>query len=258
MLSRHIIRNYRNSKRLFLLIFVSIIIQNANSQPGRIIQNLKFGFGGGINFSMIDAANEFELYEDLAGNTSSNEYSGVFQNLGNQYFFLAEYHVDGLVIGLRPGTYSYKFSRENILYFENSEVLQDNDFSLRYFSIPLEVKYLLNTNRLQPYIGGVLTWATLLASGENENLDFINNRLAMGAAAGAYYETGFMTVLMSLVYNHGIHVITRKDSRYNISISEPYSQSDLRLNDLNLNLSLLFSLEKKRFRSNMKCPYPQR
>lgn len=245
-------------RRITFLLFALVIIHNVNSQPGRIMQNLKFGFGGGINFTMVDAADEFILYEDLAGNPSYNDYSGVFQNLGNQYFFLAEYLVNGVVVGVKPGTYSYNFSRKNTLFFENSEVPQNNDFSLRYFSIPMEVKYLLNTNRLQPFIAGVFTWGTLLGSGENGNLDFIKNRLSIGAAAGAYYETGFMTLMMSLGYNHGIHVITKKLSRYNTSISEPYAQSDLRLNDLYLNLSILFSLEKKRFRSNVKCPYPQR
>jgi hypothetical protein len=67
-----------------------------------------------------------------------------------------------------------------------------------------------------------------------------------------------MTIALGIGYNYGLHVITRKDNRYNTSISTSYSQSDLKMNDLYANISLLFSLEKKPFASNVKCPYPIR
>ncbi len=243
---------------IFIILLFNLLLSIDVYGQGSLIQNFKFGFGAGVNFSMVNAGDEFVLYEDLAGNTSTNEYSDVFQNFGNQYFFQAEYHRSGFVAAIKPGTYSYKFSRKNTLFFEDSEISQENDFSLRYFGVPLELKYLLSTNRFQPFIGAVFGWGILLGSGDDENLDFIKNRLSLGAVTGGYYETGFVTLVLSLGYDHGLHVITRKDNRYNTSISTSYSQSDLRLNNLYANITFLFSLEKQRFSSHQKCAYPIR
>lgn len=233
---------------VFMLNYVS-------GQSSSFLQNLRFGFGGGINFGIINSVENFQLYEDLSGESSQNEYSPLFSNFGNQYFFLAEYSKDWLVVGLRPGTYSYNFSRENILEIENSEYIQSNDFSLRYFSIPLEVKYLIDLNDFQPFIGGAASWGTLLSGTGDDNNGFINPRIYLGAVTGFYYNRGSMTFGLNIGYNYGLHVITQKDDRFNSSSSNSYSQDDLKLNDLYTNISILFSLEKKRNYSNTKCKY---
>ena len=166
--------------RLITVIFMLFCITPARAQRPSFLQKMHFGFGGGINFSQVNSKDEFSLYEDLAGNTSSNSYSGLFENFGNQYFFQAEYHSDPLVIGIRPGTYSYRFSRENTLVFEGSEEVQVNHFTLRYFNIPLEIKYMFPGDRLRPYVGGGLAWGKLMGGGKESTPDSFQTVLHWG------------------------------------------------------------------------------
>ena len=67
-----------------------------------------------------------------------------------------------------------------------------------------------------------------------------------------------MTFLLSLGYQNGLHVITMKDDRYNTAVSSSFSQSDLSLNEIYVNLSLLFTLQKQPFKSGKKCNYSYR
>jgi hypothetical protein len=244
--------------RLVPVFFLTVFFTDAGAQGPSFLQKMRFGFGGGINFSQVNAKDEFRLYEDLAGNTSSNKYSGLFQNFGNQYFIQAEYLAGPVVISIRPGTYSYRFSRENTLVFDGSEEVQVNHFVLRYFNIPLDVKYIAPGERLRPCIGATVTWGNLMGSGKGEYTGFISNRFTLGITGGAYYDTGFMTLLLSVGYQKGLHVITMKNDRYNTAVSNSFSQSDLSIDEIYANLSLLFTLQKQRFKSRLKCKYPYR
>ena len=55
----------------------------------------------------------FSIYEDLNGSSYANGYSEPFQNFGNQYFVQIEWFNKFLVILLKPGTYTYRFSKTN-------------------------------------------------------------------------------------------------------------------------------------------------
>lgn len=250
-------------RKLALLIFVQLsgilfLSLALLAQRGQFTQNLKLGLGGGVNFAVTNVSSDIVIYEDLAGNEITTEYSPVFKNFGHQYFFLAEYSLSPLVIGLRPGTYSYNFSSENTLVFEDSEVTESHDYTLRYFEIPLDVKYLFTDRKLQPFLGGTIAWGTLLGKGSTTGNGFIHNRFTLGLNAGAYYDTGFITFVLTSGYNYGLHVITSKSNRFETAAGSPYSIGDIKLNHLFANLSLLFSLEKKRFASFSKCVYPYR
>ena len=216
---------------------------------------MRFGFGGGINFSDPQSTGEFQLYEDLSGSTSSYEYSSIFQNFGYQYYFLLEYQKDWWAVSIRPGTHSYTFSLENRLEYNNSTEILTNDFGLKYFTLPLEFKYIVERNGLRPFVGGVASWGRLLDGKAAENAVFIKNRITSGILTGAYYDTGSAIIVLGLGYNLGLHVITSKENRFNTAVSSSYSQDDIRLNDFFTNISILFSLEKKRRYSNTKCNY---
>jgi hypothetical protein len=123
--------------------------------------------------------------------------------------------------------------------------------------MPLDVKYRLLPNRIQPFIGGTITWGNLLSGGAGGE-GFIRNRFTLGFNGGGYYETGATTIMIQAGYNFGLHNITRKQERFETSIDNPYSLDDINLNSLNISLSLLFSLEKQRFSATRKCVYPYR
>lgn len=239
----------------FILLFISLLWTSSFSQRSDILQNIRFGFGGGINLTNVHSTGNSQLYEDLSGNVSINEYSSLFKNFGNQYFFIAEYYKDNYSISLRPGTYTFNFSIENILFFDDAEVSQTNSFTLRYFSLPVEFKYIVDSRNIRPFAGGLFSYSTLLGGGKSENTGFISTRLALGILGGAYYDAGFSTLGLTIGYDYGLNITTRKDNRYNTAVSTSYSQDDIILNNLYLNISMLFSLEKKRSYSNTKCRY---
>lgn len=228
-----------------------------NAQPGSFLQNLRMGLGAGVNLTTVIPTGGNSIYEDLSGTIISTNYSSTLENLSSNYFFHAEYPFSQFIVAIRPGTYSYRFTRMNRLIFEENESEQENDFILRYFQLPLDFKYRLLPNRIQPFIGGTVTWGSLLSGGEGGEA-FIRNRFTLGFSGGGYFETGVTTFMIEAGYNFGIHNITSKQERFETAIDNPYSLDDLRLNNLNVNLSLLFSLEKQRFSATRKCVYPYR
>jgi hypothetical protein len=244
------------AKTLLFAAFLLAVLQ-LEGQSGSFLQNLRVGAGAGMNFTSVITSSGNNIYEDLSGNIIETDYSTMIENLSGHYYFHAEYPVSQFIVGLRPGTYSYRFERKNTLIFEQNENEQVNDFTLRYFEIPLDIKYRLLPNRIQPFLGGTISWGTLLGGGEGGGA-FIRNRLSMGINGGGYFETGVTTVMIAAGYNLGPHNITRKQERFETAIENPYSLDDLKLNNLNINLSVLFSLEKQRFSATRKCRYPYR
>ena len=167
--------------------------------------------------------------------------------------------MDFLALTLKPGTYTYAFSRLTNIMFEDDTVEQSNQIRLRYFEVPLEVRYTLDLGgTFMPYVGGGFTYAHLMGSEEATNRTFIGTRMTLGGVAGTYIDLNYLILDFNVGYQYGLHVITSKDNRDDTSSRDSYSQSDIRLNDLKINLSVLFSLqEKKGSGRKAKCKYPQ-
>jgi hypothetical protein len=186
----------------------------ACSQGSSFLNNLRVGFGAGVNFSHILEAESYNLYEDLGGQEYRSSYRPFYRNFGHQYFIHLDYQFDFITLSLKPGTYTYNFSRESSIDFENETVIQENKYTLRYFEVPIEAKYTLDLDGVQPYIGALAAYGHMLGSTASANNTFIPSRISLGALAGAYFDLQYLILDVNLGYNYGVNIITSKASRY--------------------------------------------
>jgi len=240
-----------------VLLFSTTII---SAQVNPFLENFRVGFGAGVNFSHVLESQSYNLYEDLTGAEYKNTYSGLFKNFGHQYFVQVDYRLtDFIALTMKPGTYTYSFTRLTNIMFEDDTVEQANDVRLRYFEIPLEVRYTLDLGGIfMPYVGGDFTYAHLMGSQEATNQTFIRPKMTLGGVAGTYIDLNYLILDFNVGYHYGLHIITSKENRDDTGSRDSYSQSDIRLNDLKINLSVLFSLQKRSGSGRKsKCKLPQ-
>ncbi len=241
----------------FILLFGTTLIM---AQVNPFLENFRVGFGAGVNFSHIMESQSYNLYEDLTGAEYKNTYSGLFKNFGYQYFVQLDYRLmDFIALTLKPGTYTYSFTRQTNIMFQDDTVEQANEIKLRYFEIPLEVRYTIDLGGMfMPYVGGGFTYAHLMGSQEAANQTFIRTKMSLGGLAGTYIDLNYLILDFNVGYDYGLHVITSKENRDDTGSRDSYSQSDIRLNDLKINLSVLFSLQKRSGGGRKtKCKLPQ-
>jgi hypothetical protein len=239
--------------KILVLILTTVLFSHANGQNSNFLSNFSFGFGGGINFSEVNLANRVQLYENLDGSIQEDSYSGIFKNPGSQYFFQLEYSRGNFIFGLRPGTYTYIFDQNTSIALGSGAVRQENTHLLRYFNLPLDIKYSFREAGVIPYAGISLMYGNLLGSSGIENNSFIHTRLSTGVIAGAYMDLRILKLHFGVGYDYNPHVITQKDRRFSTSTESEYLQSDIKLNDLHFSLSFLFNLKEKRFPTRNAC-----
>ena len=229
--------------------------QAAHAQEPGFLNQLRIGFGGGVNFAQIVDLEPYSIYEDLSGASYTNDYSDIFQNLGSQYFVQIEWFYKFFVVVLKPGTYTYRFSKHSEILFNNETVEEEIPYLLRYFSVPLEVRYNLDLQRFRPYAGGSVAYSHLLPSLDASNETFIRSKFTAGAVAGTYIDLRYIILDLNAGYRFGLHNITSKADRFETGSGETYAQDDIMLNGLQINLSILFSLQKQKQYSNVECFY---
>jgi hypothetical protein len=237
---------------------ILVLILSANtawSQGKGFLDHLRIGFGAGANSSHILDLESYNVYEDLAGNTYRNNYTGMIRNIGNQYFVHAEWYNDFMVLVLKPGTYTHRFGKVNEVVFNSETVEQLTSYLLRYFSVPLEVRYNLNLDRFRPYAGLTATYSHLLGSMDAANHTFIHPRFGAGVVAGTYIDLRYIILDLNAGYRAGLHNIASKANRFGTGNGSTFAQDDLLLNDLQVSISVLFSLQKQRSYSNVECFY---
>jgi hypothetical protein len=247
-------RNPHQKKRLLLSLILGacLLFQvNAIDPP-----TFRYGFGGGINFSMIQEINSFPLYEDMSGATYESNYSPIFSNLGSQFFFHGEFNFNSIILAFKPGIYTYKFSKTDEVIFVNETQEYISNHLLRYIQMPLEAKWVLGNNTLKPFVGGELSPGYILRQGGSGNHSFIHPRISAGPIAGTYITLENFDIVFTAGYDYALHITTRKDDRYNTITGTSYSQSDIKQHNLNFSLSLLFSMGKSRSRKSLDCVYP--
>ena len=248
--------------RKILAFSISLLFSTTTiiAQVNPFLENFRVGFGGGVNFSHIMESQSYNLYEDLSGAEYKNTYSGLFKNFGYQYFVQVDYRLtDYIALTMKPGTYTYSFTRLSNIMFQDDTVEQANEVTLRYFEIPLEVRYTLDLGgSFMPYVGGGFSYAHLMGSQEAANQTFIRPKMTLGGVAGTYIDLNYIILDVNVGYHYGLHVITSKENRDDTGSRDSYSQSDIRLNDMKINLSVLFSLQKRGSRGRKtKCKLPQ-
>jgi len=245
----------RNKFTIRIVLLGLILSANIHAQNAGFLNQLRIGFGGGINMAQILDLEPYNIYEDLSGENYLNNYSNIFQNIGNQYFVQIEWFNDFLIVALKPGTYTYRFSKLNEVVFTNETVEQETPYLLRYFTIPLEVRYRLDLQRFRPYAGASIAYSSLLGSLDASNQTFISSKFTAGAVAGSYIDLRYVILDLNVGYHMGLHNITNKEQRFETGSGSTFAQDDIMLNDLQINLSILFSLSKQKHYSNVECFY---
>ena len=226
-----------------------------SAQGGGLADHLRIGFGAGANSAHIIALSPYNIYEDLTGTAYGNSYSPMLQNIGNQYFVQAEWYNDFLAVVLKPGTYTYRFSKLNEVVFSRETVEQNTPYLLRYLSIPLEVRVRVGLERFRPYAGLSVAYSHMLGSNDASNRTFIRPKITAGGVLGTYIDLAFVVLDLNAGYRTGLHNIASKANRFDTGNGTSYAQDDLLLNDLQLSLSVLFSLQKQNRRGSLKCYY---
>ena len=237
-----------------LLIFTVPIIAKTQF-PDKIV----LGFGGGINSSLITETEPVTLYENLSGEIRDETYTGYIMNIGNQYFFHIDFYFnDNFVFALKPGTYSYRFLRISNIILGNETIEQETHFRLRYFNVPLEIKYKFSGVTIRPFLGFSGSYGLLQQQADGLDESIIVTKITAAPIGGFYYDLNSFSINIATGYNFGLHNITRKGDRYAYNSNGLFSQSDIRLNDLFITLSILFSLEKSRLSKTLECVMPKR
>ncbi|MCK4749813.1 MAG: hypothetical protein KAT15_22310 [Bacteroidales bacterium] len=240
---------------IFALAGLAILTQSLDAQHGSFLDHLRIGFGAGANTSHIIDLQPYNVFEDLTGTEYENSYTGLLQNTSNQYFVQAEWYNDFLVIALKPGTYSHRFSKINEVVFTNETVEQVTPTLLRYLSVPVEIRYSMDFQRFRPYAGLTVAYSHLLGSNDASNHTFIRPKITAGGVAGTYIDLRYIILDLNVGYHAGVHNIASKSERFEAGSGNTFAQNDILLNNLQVSLSILFSLQKQKHYSNVECFY---
>ncbi len=242
-------------RTLGIIIGLWMLSSIVNGQQTGFLDHLRIGFGGGANSAHIIALEPYNVYEDLSGGSYENSYSGMLQNIGNQYFVQVEWYNKFLVVALKPGTYTFRFSSHNELEFTNETIEQETPYLLRYISVPLEARYNLDLQRFRPYAGITAAYSHLLGSNDASNQSFIRPKFTAGAVAGTYIDLNYIILDLNVGYLAGLHNIASKTERFGAGSGETFAQDDILLNNLQVSLSILFSLQKQKRTGAVECYY---
>lgn len=242
-------------KTISSLTILLLISQASLAQRVNFLDHLRIGFGGGANMAHLITLESYNIFEDLSGQVYANSYTGMLENIGNQYFLQVEWYNKGLVANLKPGTYTFRFSKSNEVLFESETLTQLTPYLLRYITIPLELRYNVDLQRFRPYAGLSLAYSYLLGSNDASNQSFIRPKLSAGAVAGTYIDLRYIILDLNVAYMAGLHNITSKANRFETGSGSTFAQDDILLNNLQVSLSILFSLQKQRRTGAVECYY---
>jgi hypothetical protein len=159
------------------------------------------------------------------------------------------------VVTLKPGTYTYRFSKFNEVVFRSETVEEETPYLLRYLGVPVEVRYSMDLQRFRPYGGITAAYSHLLGSNDPANQTFIRPKITAGVTAGTYIDLRYVILDLNAGYHTGVHNIASKQDRFETGSGSTFAQNDLLLNNLQLSLSVLFSLQKQKHYSNVECFY---
>jgi len=263
---------------VILLPFVSLFFDVAASADTG--DGLLVGFKGGVNFSVVIPTQRFSVIQSLAGtgtSPSQKEYGPFFRNTGYQYGFLGMIRVrNAFLVSIEPAFSSYVMKYQAKSTWNNASAQTDRieittKFAdkLRYFEIPLEIRYELGTGRIRPYLAagfvyGMLTGAT--GSAQSSTVQYINDvainfennvtagdisgnyittRLATFPGIGLFFELSRIVIFTEADYYFSLHNVVDESARYSNqqSVGSSYNVPDnLKLDNLVINIGVLFRI----------------
>jgi hypothetical protein len=247
---------------VILLPFVSYFFTAAASAGTG--DGLLVGFKGGVNFSVVFPTQRFSVIQSLGGTGTSavqKEYGPFFRNAGYQYGFMGMIRVGkAFLVSIEPGfsSYTMKYQARSVWYDK-----------LRYFEIPIEVRYELGTGQIRPYLAagffyGMLTGAA--GSAQSSTVQYINDvginlesnttagdisgnyittRLATFPGIGLFVDYSRFILFAEADYYISLHNIVNESARYSNqqSVGSSYNVPDnLKLDNLVFNIGVLFRI----------------
>ncbi len=248
------------------------------------------GFYGGVNFTQPSVLNTFSVTNHL-GPTASiapKDYSSSLSNMGHQFGFAMFYPAFGnLHLGLLPSynTYQYSYNGEQSWNEETGATLNketDHTQKLRYFEIPLSIRYYVGTANFKPYVEGIVTYGMMHTADKTANTNFIRingsssstvqrtslksdysdsyitSQFKLGFGTGISYDLNQIILMLGASYNININNVTNEKNRYanDLFVGSSYDvQDDLNLHTLKINLSVIFPISKITKRSEVECNY---
>ncbi|MGQ1786572.1 MULTISPECIES: outer membrane beta-barrel protein [unclassified Saccharicrinis] len=251
---------------------------------------LLVGFYGGVNFTQPASLYSYSV-NNVLGSTSDitpKNYHGMLSNRGNQFGFAMFYPAFGnLHIGLLPSysSYKYAYTTERSWTEETGSTLNDETEhiqKLRYFEIPLSVRYYVGTTKLKPFVEGIVSYGMMHTADKTANSEFtrdngatasvvqstsiksdysdnfITSRFDLGVGAGVSYDFNQIILMLGASYYININNVTDEENRYSndLFVGNAYDvQDDLNLHALKVNLSVIFPISKITKRSDIECNY---
>jgi hypothetical protein len=262
---------------ILLLLFSLLFVAAAPAVAG---DGLLVGFKGGVNFSVVIPTQRFSVIQSLgnAGTAAAQkEYGPFIRNTGYQYGFLGMIRIgNALLVSIEPSFSSYvmKYQARSTWYDASStsdriEITTKFTDKLRYFEIPLEIRYELGTGQIRPYLAagffyGMLTGAT--GSAESSTVQYINDvainlennesagdisgnyittRLATFPGVGLFVDLSRIILFAEADYYISLHNIVNESARFSNqqSVGNSYNVPDnLKLDNLVINIGVLFRI----------------
>jgi hypothetical protein len=252
---------------------------------------LLVGFKGGINFSVVSPTLRFSVFQGINGDgtTGYKNYDAFYKNMGYQYGFIGMIELSPLInLSLEPSfsSYSIKYSALSSWSDASSTInhLEINtDFidRLKYFEIPLIIRYKLASGKIRPflsagffygmmtgsqsqvhstttqYLGDLETELESSTAGYDNSDNFIQTRLAVFPGAGFFYDFSFMTIFAEASYIFGLNNIVSESARYSNQqiVGSNYNVPDnLRFDNPTVNIGLLFNINRRGEGQAVDCP----
>ncbi len=279
-------------KPIFLIVLVFymfhfglLVKANDNSKPTLLV-----GFFGGVNFSQPSSLKSFGVSNNIGTSsiTPDKDYDAMFSNIGNQFGFAMFYPAFGnLHLGLLPSYSSYRYaynSQQNWSETNGSTIAEETNHAqkLRYFEIPLVVRYYIGTANIKPYVEGVFSYGMLHTADKTAQTEiirtnassssviqntsiksdygdsYITSKLDLGFGAGVSYDFNQLILMLGFSYYYNLNNITDEKNRYSndLFVGNSYDvQDDLNLHALKINLSIIFPISKITKRSAIECHY---
>ena len=241
------------------------------------------GFKGGINFSAVIPTQRFSVLQPINGPGTTDvekDYAPFFRNMGYQYGFIGMLRISrSLSLSIEPtfSSYSYKYSNGSTWYdasdpLDRIEITTDFRDKLKYFEIPLVLRYEFGKGQIRPYLAagffyGMLTGASAtiksttvqyidhaaIAWEDEESArdisgNYINTRLATFPGVGLLVDLSFVTLFAEADCFISLHNVVDESARYSNqqSVGGAYIVPDnLKFDNLVINVGVLFNINRK-------------
>jgi len=244
--------------------------------------SFKVGVKGGVNFTAVIPLERFSVLQPVQGNDAASgekDYAAFYRNLGYQYGFMGMLQIGkALSLSLEPTFSNYTLKYEAASTWMDASNPADRIVittnyadKLRYFEIPLVLRYQLGRQQISPYLTAGFSYGMLTGAAGNvasSTVQYINNievpvenstyegdisgnfittRLVAFPGAGVMVGFSFATLFVEADYYFTLHNVIDESSRYSNqqSVGGYYDVPDnLRPNNLVINLGILFNINR--------------